>query len=141
MPSNSLRLWRSVRRQELDNVEAAHLSIGGRGPGRRYATLQLNYSYTLLLSANFQGFCRDLHTEAAESAALSMSPTSLQRIVLRLFTLNRKLDFGNPNPGNLGSDFNRFGLDFWVEVQTRSAKNIKRRQRLEELNLWRNAIS
>ena len=56
MPSNSLRLWRSIRRQELDDVEAAHASIGGSGRVRRSATLQLNYSFTLLLSANFQGF-------------------------------------------------------------------------------------
>lgn len=30
---------------------------------------------------------------------------------------NRKLDQGNPGPGNLGSDFGIFGASFWPEVQ------------------------
>jgi hypothetical protein len=141
MPSNSLRLWRTTRRRELDEVEAAHGSVGGTGPGRRSATLQLNYSYALLLSAHFQGFCRDLHTEVAEYLARWLTTSSFQRIVRDLILLNRKVDSGNPNPGNLGSDFNRYGLDFWDHVIALSPKNATRRQRLDELNAWRNAIA
>lgn len=141
MPSNSLRLWRTARRRQLDEVEAAHGSVGGSGPGRRSATLQLNYSYALLLSANFQGFCRDLHTEVATYLVDRLAVSSFQRTVRELFLAGRKLDTGNPNPGNLGSDFNRFGVDFWTEVNALSPNATVRRQRLEELNGWRNAIA
>jgi hypothetical protein len=54
---------------------------------------------------------------------------------------NRKLDSGNPNPGNIGSDFNRFDMRFWVDVRTADARNDSRLYRLEELNRWRNAIA
>jgi hypothetical protein len=141
MPSNSLRLWRTSRRRELDEVEGAHGSVGGTGPGRRSATLQLNYSYALLLSAHFQGFCRDLHTEAAEYLARWLTASTFQDVVRNLFSSNRRLDTGNPNPGNLGHDFNRLGLRFWDDVIALSPRNAARRDRLEELNAWRNAIA
>ncbi len=141
MPSNSLRLWRTARCRQLDEVEQAHQSVGGTGPGRRSATLQLNYSYALLLSAHFQGFCRDLHTEVADLLSARLSPPWFPRIARELFLSARRLDAGNPNPGNIGSDFNRFGLDFWNEVNTLRTTNPARRQRLEELNAWRNAIA
>ena len=54
---------------------------------------------------------------------------------------NRKLNQGNPNAGNLGSDFNRFGLLFWDEARNLDFRNQARHNRLEELNLWRNAIA
>lgn len=143
MPSNSLRLWRTIRRRELDEVESAHASVGGAAPGRRSATLQLNYSYALLLSAHFQGFCRDLHTEAADYL-VGWLTTSPFRPTLREFYLsNRKLDSGNPNPGNIGNDFMRFGNGFylWERVNALDPTNEGRRARLDELNLWRNAIA
>jgi hypothetical protein len=115
--------------------------VGGSARGRRHATLQINYSYALLLSANFQGFCRDLHTEAALYLADRLMPTSLRHVWIKSFVLSRRLDTGNPNPGNLGSDFNRFGLDFWAGVHNLSPKNSRRRENLEELNSWRNAIA
>jgi len=48
----------------LDEIEAAHASVGGTGPGRRYATQQINQAYALLIASQFQGFCHDLHTES-----------------------------------------------------------------------------
>jgi RiboL-PSP-HEPN len=141
MPSNSLRRWREDRRRELDEVENAHQSVGGSARGKRHATLQINYSYALLLSANFQGFCRDLHTEAARFLAHWLTTSSFRDVLRSFFIANRKLDFGNPNPGNLGSDFNRFGVDFWTEIAKLSPKNSRRREKLEELNTWRNAIA
>jgi hypothetical protein len=141
MPSNSLHRWRNDRCRELDEVENAYQSIGGSGGGRRRATLQINYSYAVLLSANFQGFSRDLHTEVAESLANWLTTSSFRAVLERSFTINRELDTGNPNPGNVGSDFNRFGVDFWIEVIKLSPNNPRRREKLEELNAWRNAIA
>jgi hypothetical protein len=141
MASNALRLWRTVRRRELDEVEAAHSSVGGTERGRRHATLQLNYGYALLLSAHFQGFCRDLHTEVAQYPATWLTSSSFQGAIRILFLSGRKLGSGNPNPGNLGSDFNRFGLDLWTEVRSLGARNVTRQERLVDLNTWRNAIA
>ena len=53
----------------------------------------------------------------------------------------RKLDAGNPNPGNIGSDFNRFGGGFWPAVDGDSPRNLQRRLALDALNRWRNAIA
>src|SRR5207245_1679890 len=53
----------------------------------------------------------------------------------------RKLDTGNPNAGNIGADFNRFGIAFWPAVDADSPRNPTRRLALEALNRWRNAIA
>ena len=119
---------------------AVHAAVGGTGPGRRYATEQVNNAYAVLLSSQFQKFCRDLHSRAADYIS-SFSPVSIRAVVLTRFTEGRKLDSGNPNPGNLGSDFNRFGLKFWDEIDASNPKNAGRQEKLKELNLWRNAIS
>lgn len=49
----------------LGEIAAAHTAVGGQGSGRRYATQEINHAYAVLLSSQFQRFCRDLHTEAA----------------------------------------------------------------------------
>jgi hypothetical protein len=119
---------------------AVHGAVGGTGPGRRYATDQVNNAYAVMLSSQFQKFCRDLHSEAADYIA-NMAPLLIRRVVLLRFTEGRKLDAGNPNPGNLGSDFNRLGFEFWDDVASANPKNAGRQQKLKDLNLWRNAIS
>jgi hypothetical protein len=53
----------------------------------------------------------------------------------------RKLDTGNPNPGNIGADFNRLRLMFWPTVDVDHPRNPQRKALLEELNAWRNAIA
>src|SRR5437667_2665396 len=106
MPSVSLLAWRTVRRAALNEVEAAHRSVGGTGRGRRYTTQQINQAYAVLLSSQFQGFCRDLHTECARLVVRSLPSPDLQVMFRVSLLLNRKLDRGNPNPGNIGSDFN-----------------------------------
>ena len=55
--------------------------------------------------------------------------------------LGRKLDTSNPNPSNIGSDFNRFGFLFWPAVDADHLRNSQRRVALENLNRWRNAIA
>src|SRR5262249_42900178 len=116
MPSLSLQLWRTTRINALDEIEAAHRSIGGTGPGRRYATQQINQAYAVLLSSQFQGYCRDLHSESADYLVQGITPALLKTACRNAMVQNRKLNQGNPNPGNLGSDFNRFGLVLWDEV-------------------------
>jgi hypothetical protein len=53
------------------------------------------------------------------------------------------LDTGNPNPANLGNDFNRFGAKFKLvdELLGYDPSNQDRKVKLEELSVWRNAIA
>lgn len=141
MPSVSWREWNTTRTQELDDIEAAHRSVGGTGRGRRYATEQLNHAYAVLLASQFQGFCRDLHSECVDELARAVAPTILQSVLDAEFRFNRSLDRGNANPSAIGSDFNRLGVEFWREVYDDHPRNDRRRQLLEELNQWRNAIA
>ena len=141
MLSHSWGRWAGDRAAALDEIENAHVMVGGTERGRRYATQQINYAYAALLYAHFQGFCRDLHTESVEQLVDGAAPA--YRNLLRVeFTWNRSLSRGNPHPGAIGSDFNRFGFDFWTAVNAASVKTGRRRRRLlQDLMDWRNAIA
>jgi hypothetical protein len=139
--SNALKRWQSERKQALDEIQGAHRSVGGAGRGRRYATLQLNHAYAMLLSSQFQGYCRDLHSEAAAHFARQVPRSGLAQVVLAGLTQGRKLDQGNPNPGNLGADFARLGVELWPELRKLDRRTAVRQQSLETLCSWRNAIA
>jgi hypothetical protein len=140
MFSRALQEWLTTRRRGLDEVAATHRAVGGSGPGRRRAIEQINHAYALLVSSQFQGFCRDLHTEVARSFARQV-PATVRDVFHVSLTKNRKLDRGNPNPGNLGSDFGRFGIDLWAAMRARDRRNESRQAALRELAVWRNAIA
>ena len=141
MPSKSLQLWAKDRATTLDEIEAAHQAVGGSRRGRRYATQQLNQAYTVMLMSQFQGFCRDLHSEAVDHLVAAVLPTSVSSVLRPVLTENRALDRGNANSSSLGSDFGRLGLSFWQEVKATDARAEKWQQRLDQLNDWRNAIA
>jgi hypothetical protein len=141
MPSLALQDWSGRRAAALDEIEHAHRSVGGTGPGRRYLTQQINQAYAMLLSSEFQGFCRDLHEDCVDPLVAAIVSPALLAIYRGNLLFGRKLDTGNPNPGSIGSDFNRFGISFWPLVDADHPRNPQRRQALEELNRWRNAIA
>jgi hypothetical protein len=140
MASKALDWWRSDGVAALDEIVGAHRAIGGTGRGRRYATGQINNAYAVMLSSQFQRFCRDLHSEAADFLAGRID-VSLRAIFRTQMTEGRKLSSGNPNPANLGSDFGRFQIEFWATVTAANPRNVSRRNQLEQLNAWRNAIA
>jgi hypothetical protein len=141
MSSHALQGWLTVRKQALDEIENAHRKVGGPRRGRRHATRQLNYAYAVLLSAQFQGFCRELHDECVRLLVQWITPIGLRAPFGKALLQARKLDTGNPNPGNLGADFGRFGLEFWNEVNQLDVRNPGRCNELLELTQWRNAIA
>jgi hypothetical protein len=141
MPSRSSDHWFTSRSVSLNEIEHAHRSVGGAGPGRRTATQQINQAYAVLLSSQFQGFCRDLHTECADFVIRSVPAPDLRAMLHANLLWNRKVDKGNPNAGNITSDFNRFGLSFWGLVAADHPLNARRQAALAELNDWRNAIA
>src|SRR5262245_589263 len=112
MPSNAWTRWNGERSVALDEIEGAHASVGGEGPGRRFATLHINYAYAALLSGHFQGFCRELHAECADHIVLAV-PIGLRAMLRDGLFWNRTLDRGNPHPGAIGTDFSRLSIDFW----------------------------
>lgn len=140
MPSKALQHWKSQSQVELDEFANAHAAVGGRGRGRRYFTRQLNHGYLVAVAAQFQRFCRDLHTEAAQRIAGAVPQPDIGKALARLLIENRKLDTGNAHDGSLGPDFDRFGLSFLAEVNAADSGNAARRRKLEQLNVWRNAI-
>jgi hypothetical protein len=139
--SRSLSIWETTSARALDQIESAHAALGGTGPGRRYATQQINHAYAVLLTSQFQRFCRDLHTEAAAHLSRAIVVPALRDIVRKQLTAHRKLDVGNPNPGNLGSDFARFDMDLRPSVLAVHPSNDARRDSLDSLCRWRNAIA
>ncbi len=141
MPSRALTLWTTTATARLDEIEQAHRAVGGGGRGRRIATLQINHAYAMLLSSHFQGFCRDLHSEAIDHLCSRVAEPWAAPLLRERLTENRKLDAGNPNPGNLGADFGRLGMRLWPAVQAVDARNRARQEKLESLNRWRNAIA
>ena len=110
--------------------------------GGRYATQQINQAYAVMLASQFQGFCRGLHTECVDHLVRAIAPPPhLRPLVMSEFTRGRQLDRGNAQPSSLGSDFSRFGINFWHEVHNHDPRNMARRVFLERLNDWRNAIA
>jgi hypothetical protein len=142
MPSRSYRSWMASRARALDEIEAAHASVGGTGPGRRYATQQINHAYVVLLASQFQGYCRDLHTESVACLLdFLQPPIILRQLVEDGFTRGRQLDSRNAQPASIGADFGLLGVRFWSEVCNHRPGNDTRQRELEEINRWRNAIA
>jgi hypothetical protein len=141
MPSCALALWSTVRARELDEIKAAPAALRGTGHGRRVAIQQLHRAYAVLLASQFQGFCRELHSEAADHFTRPIPGATHRTAAMAWFSEARKLDVGNPNPGNLGADFGRFGLQLWPALKALSPRTVVHQRALDELNLWRNAIA
>ena len=93
--------------------------------------------YVLLLSAHFQGYCRDLYTECSQIIVLRVRP-SLQFLVQAQFEAHRKLDRGNANLESLKRDFGRFS--FTLNLAADPA-NTSRLADLALLNRWRNVAA
>src|SRR5438874_8491654 len=106
-------LWKSGRSSDLDQFESIHKTIGKSGSGTQDARQQINQAYVLMLSAQFQGFCRDLHSEAVDFVVDSLQAISLRSLLQSEFQYGRRLDSGNPTEQNIRSDFKRLGFDIW----------------------------
>ncbi|MGL4550790.1 MAG: hypothetical protein ACRC33_06350 [Gemmataceae bacterium] len=138
--------WNTARKRSLDFALVGYGKIGKTGEGVVLVRQQVTQGTAMLLSSQFQGFCRDLHSECVDAFVAGANPggagnaVTFQTTLRAEFLMGRKLETGNPNPGNLGSDFNRFGLKLFAEMITADEANQGRKDLLEELNVWRNAI-
>ena len=108
MPSVSHQVWptdRMLRLQEIDTQFGTSLALAPPNPRLSEENLR---GYIVLLSAHFQGFCRDLYTESAQIVAATL-PFPLQVVAQTQFTASLALDRGNPNRSSIQRDFDRFG--------------------------------
>jgi len=95
-----------------------------------------------MIASQFQGFCRNLHSECVDHLVAAIAPAvQLEPIVRTQFTHGRQLDQRNAQPSSLGADFGRLGLKFWREVESQDSRNEQRQTVLTRINNWRNAIA
>lgn len=137
----SLRVWRTDASAAFDEIENTHKAAGGTRPGRPFLTQQLNYAYTMLLAARFQGFARALQVQTAEAIALGAHNATYTELLRENLTSNRALERHNAQPNSIAEDFARFGIDIWTAVDRQRKGNDERRKKLWALITWRNAIA
>ena len=125
----------------LDEIEAAHAVVGGARRARAFARQQINQAYVVVLASHFQKFCRDLHSNCADALIHAPALAPVQGVLRASLLPGRRLDSGNANPHNIAKDFGRFDVDLWAAIGTRDARSVARRQKLEAMNRWRNAIA
>jgi hypothetical protein len=97
-------------------------------------------AYILLLAGQFQLYCRTLHDEAVRIVAVHVRPAGTA-VILDEVRSNRRLDHGNAHSAALGDDFRWLGSNVWTELVRMDRRNGRRRTRLDQLNVWRNAIA
>jgi hypothetical protein len=74
MTSKALTNWQTDRAIRLDRLEVAHGAVGGR-----LLAGGLSRALVLQLTAEFQGFARDLHDEASRALATALAQGDPER--------------------------------------------------------------
>ena len=133
MPSNSLLRWQTNRVPRLHALETQVAGV----PPSTLADENLR-ALVAMLCAHFQGFCRDLYTEATETVVRTLPP-HLTSVARTQFMAQIALSTGNPNLQALVRDFDRFGLDVKPNLDLDPA-NALRLNHLALLYQWRNYI-
>jgi hypothetical protein len=136
MPSASLLRWNNDRQPRLAQIAGQCGTTLAAVPPNPHLIDENLRGYVLALSAHFQGFCRDLYTEASQILVSRVKRPALAAIFAAQFTAQRKLDKGNPNLENLKTDFKRFG--FTLDLAGADPANAARLAHLAKLNEWRN---
>ncbi len=138
MPSASLQHWHNERLPCLTEIDSQLATSRALAPPNPRLSEENLRGCIVLLSAHFQGFCRDLYTESAIAIAIKVR-ASLRPLIQAQFMANRAIDHGNPNLQNLKKDFERFG--FTLDLAAADPGNPARLHDLSELNKWRNIVA
>ncbi len=139
MPSNSLLRWQNDRMPRLAQIDAQCAAAGAAAASNPQLIDENLRGYVMALSAHFQGFCRDLYTEASQIIVAKVRRPALEALFQAQFSAHRKLDRGNPNLDNLKADFKRFGLR--LNLAAADPANAGRLADLFRLNEWRNVAA
>jgi hypothetical protein len=120
------------RAAALAHVENAHRSVRGSGPGTRAATQQINQADAVQLSAQFQAFCRDLHSECCDFLVMPVTDLDLREVLRENLLFGRRMDRGNPNPRRVGACLRR-GVAGLFTNAPRKQTLVNRRNRMNPL--------
>jgi hypothetical protein len=136
MPSHALQSWQNDRLPRLNAIDAQCDAVFALAPPNPDLADENLRGYVMLLSAHFQGFCRDLHTECVMVLATSAPPT-LRVVIQAMGIARRELDGANPRFQSLREDFGRFDVSLSVALSA-NPSNAPRLTLLDHLNKWRN---
>jgi hypothetical protein len=128
--------WQTDRMVRLNEIEAQCVATAALAPPNPNLADENLRGYVMLLSAHFQGFCRDLHTKCIHLVAATLAP-SLQVMFQSQCYAGRLLDSANPRYASIRKDFERFNLDLATAIATDPANQL-RTTHLDHLILWRN---
>lgn len=142
MPSQAFLKWQNTGLPNLIEVENQCVATNAVVPLPSLADENMR-AHVMLLSAHFQGFCRDLHTECVQLLAAAVTPATMQFAVQRLGVASRNLDRSNPTFGSLQGDFERFGFNLNAElgIDTTPPANPVNKAHVKQIhymNEWRN---
>lgn len=140
MPSSAKREWDTFGSSRLDELQQLHVDARGTGRRRRWGTEQLNRSLFLVLVAQFQTYCRDLHDEAVAVHVAQANPGQAA-VLQKLMTQGRRLDTGNPRSDALENDFGRLGFELLPALRTARGGMHRQLFRLNVLIDFRNLVS
>lgn len=143
MPSIALLIWQGERATRLNDWFGFHADTLAAG-GKPSVTTRLEQGAASFLVAEFQGFCKELHEEAAAQLAAILAPHShWGRQAIRLAAITgRKLDQSNPSPSVLGHDFSMFDISLWDALEDRHPKRKPEWHEALKTLIWaRNGIN
>ena len=142
MPSRSLERWRTLRLPRLAELEAQVRAVLAAKPVKRVAAEEIARAYVLMLSGHFQGFCRELYSEAADALVthLEKARKGLAAVLKFQAAAQLRLDHGNPTWDNIRTDYDRVGVNLRVQLGEVPELPALLRQ-LAEMNRIRNAIA
>lgn len=142
MNSPALAAWRSSRLGRLDRLLAVHPDSTGSGTDPAVAE-EWTHALILRLASEFQGFCRDLHTDASKAVAraLAASDEEIRLLILVGLTTDRSLNRSSADPQTLAKDFARFRITLWVALEERHPRSVPLwHEGLRYLHLARNGV-
>jgi hypothetical protein len=139
MPSAALVRWQTDRLPRLREVDTNCAAVALGTPPNPLLLEESLRGYVVLLSAHFQGFCRNLYFESS-LVVVGKVRRRLQAIIQEQFATHMTLDHGNPNLHNIAKDFDRFGFELRPALNA-DPTNAIRLQRLAQLNAWRNVAA
>ena len=140
MASASLGIWRSDRLVRIGEFEKQCASTSSLSPPNVSLEEENLRGLIMLLSAHFQGFCRDLYTECTMILSARIRNGAIKVLFQEQFTAHRRLDQGNPNLESIRKDFERFGFTLDLPAAD-PANNPSRITHLGLLNRLRNVAA
>ena len=140
MPSAAYLHWKNDRMARVAGVEGQCVAVIATVPPPDVRLVEeLMRGLVIQLCGHFQGFCRDLYSEAAQSCAAQF-PIPTGAFVLTQFNAGLQIDRANPTLETLAVDYKRFGIDIRSHIMAMPGGQLHI-QNLARLNKWRNHIA